>query len=211
MLKDHVDAVWAMALVIGVGSLLSSLTGLGLAPLLGRLAQVPGRMLVPFVIALGFLGVFAAADDMAQVTVMVGFGVVGYLMTRFGYSLPAAMIGFILGKVVENNLYLVSQLQGWGALKRPITDLMVLITLLSLFGPLLKRGLRVLMPRRTGAPGTAALPTPVDGGTPDDDGPDGEERDDDGRDDDGQDGVPATARAAGTSTTSGDSSTGEER
>lgn len=211
MLKDHVDAVWAMALVIGVGSLLSSLTGLGLAPLLGRLAQVPGRMLVPFVIALGFLGVFAAADDMAQVTVMVGFGVVGYLMTRFGYSLPAAMIGFILGKVVENNLYLVSQLQGWGALKRPITDLMVLITLLSLFGPLLKRGMRVLMPRRTGAAGTAALPAPVDGGTPDDDGPDDEERDDDGRDDDGQDGVPATARAAGTSTTSGDSSTGEER
>ncbi len=159
MLKDHVDAVWAMALVIGVGSLLASLTGLGLAPLLAKLARVPGRMLVPFVIALGFLGVFAAADELSQVTVMVAFGVVGYLMTRFGYSLPAAMIGFILGKVVENNLYLVSQLQGWGALRRPVTDVMVAITLLSLFGPLLRRGVRLILPRRA-----AAVPSPVAAG-----------------------------------------------
>jgi putative tricarboxylic transport membrane protein len=178
MLKDHVNAVWAMALVIGVGSLLASLTGLGLAPLLARLAKVPGRTLVPFVVALGFLGVFAAADELAQVTVMVAFGVVGYLMTRFGYSLPAAMIGFILGKVVENNLYLVSQLQGWGALKRPLTDVMVAITVLSLFGPLFKRAFRLLVPRRdplppalrtAGAadgqsdPGAAAAPGRTDG------------------------------------------------
>lgn len=158
MLKDHVNAVWAMALVIGVGSLLASLTGLGLAPFLAKLAKVPGRMLVPFVVALGFLGVFAAADEAAQVTVMVAFGVAGYLMTRFGYSLPAAMIGFILGKVVENNLYLVSQLQGWGSLKRPITDILLAITLLSLFGPLLGRGLRKLAPRAAaaGAAGAAA-------------------------------------------------------
>jgi len=135
-----------------VGSLLASLTGLGLAPLLARLAKVPGRTLVPFVVALGFLGVFAAADELAQVTVMVAFGVVGYLMTRFGYSLPAAMIGFILGKVVENNLYLVSQLQGWGALKRPLTDVMVAITVLSLFGPLFKRAFRLLVPRRDPLP-----------------------------------------------------------
>jgi putative tricarboxylic transport membrane protein len=215
MLKDHVDAVWAMALVIGVGSLLSSLTGLGLAPLLGRLAQVPGRMLVPFVIALGFLGVYAAADDMAQVSVMVGFGVLGYLMTRFGYSLPAAMIGFILGKVVENNLYLVSQLQGWGSLKRPITDLMVLITLLSLFGPLLKKGLRLLAPRRAGTDAPSALPVPPDLPAEADEAheadgavvPDG-----DAPDRNAPDGVPATARAAGTpSGASSNSSTGEER
>jgi putative tricarboxylic transport membrane protein len=218
MLKDHVDAVWAMALVIGVGSLLASLTGLGLAPLLARLAKVPGRMLVPFVIALGFLGVFAAADELAQVTVMAAFGVVGYLMTRFGYSLPAAMIGFILGKVVENNLYLVSQLQGWGALRRPLTDVMVVITLLSLFGPLLRRGARRLVPRRNPAgPG----PTPAlagalhglgadgsapagggasgsgtaGGGTARDDGARHDGADDDGGDDDGADGVAAAPRA----------------
>jgi putative tricarboxylic transport membrane protein len=76
-------------------------------------------------------------------------------MTRFGYSLPAAMIGFILGKVVENNLYLVSQLQGWGALHRPITDLMLAITVLSLFGPVLRRGVRRVL-RRDAAPTPAA-------------------------------------------------------
>jgi putative tricarboxylic transport membrane protein len=164
MLKDHINAVWAMALVIGVGSLLASLAGLGLAPFLARLAKVPGRMLVPFVIALGFLGVFAASDELVQVPVMVAFGIVGYLMTRFGYSLPAAMIGFILGKIVENNLYLVFQLQGWGSLKRPITDILLAITVASLFGPLLRRAARGLFSRRTPAVAPGAGP---------DSGPDG--------------------------------------
>ena len=228
MLKEHVNAVWAMALVIGIGSLLSSLTGLGLAPLLAKLAQVPGRMLVPFVIALGFLGVYAAADAMAQVTVMVAFGIAGYLMTRFGYSLPAAMIGFILGKVVENNLYLVSQLQGWGALKRPITDIMVAITLLSLFGPLLKRGARMLRPGRQaglspavagvgplGDDGTGSGSHGVDeggdssnGSAPDDSRPDADGPDDSGPDTDGSHGVTAASHG---SRTSGPSGTGEER
>jgi putative tricarboxylic transport membrane protein len=157
MLKDHINAVWAMALVIGVGSLLASLAGLGLAPFLARLAKVPGKMLVPFVIALGFLGVFAASDELVQVPVMVAFGIVGYLMTRFGYSLPAAMIGFILGKIVENNLYLVFQLQGWHSLERPITDILLAITVASLFGPLLRRVARGLLSRRT----PAVTPEPV--------------------------------------------------
>jgi putative tricarboxylic transport membrane protein len=225
MLKEHVNAVWAMALVIGIGSLLSSLTGLGLAPLLAKLAQVPGRMLVPFVIALGFLGVYAAADEMAQVTVMVAFGIVGYLMTRFGYSLPAAMIGFILGKVVENNLYLVSQLQGWGALKRPITDVMVAITLMSLFGPLLKRGVRMIAPRRSAGPGASPVAAGVgtlDGGA-DDSGTDAAGSNAEGSDAEGSDSAGSSdgshdsdesggiTAASHSSRTSGSSGTGEER
>ncbi|MGH3635086.1 MAG: tripartite tricarboxylate transporter permease [Mycobacterium sp.] len=139
MLTTHQDAVWSMAFVIAIGGLLASLMGLAMAPGLGRLASMPSRTLVPFVIALGFLGVYAATQEISQ-TIAVGvFGLVGWAMVHYGYSVPAAMIGFLLGKVVENNLYLVRHLQGWHALQRPLTALMVAIILLSLLSPLLKK------------------------------------------------------------------------
>jgi putative tricarboxylic transport membrane protein len=139
MLTTNQDAVWAMAFVIAVSSLLASLMGLGMAPGLGRLATIPSRTLVPFVLALGFLGVYAAAQEISQTIAVLAFGIVGWAMVRYGYSVPAMMIGFLLGKVVENNLYLVRNLQGWHALERPLTALMVAVIVLSLFGPLLRK------------------------------------------------------------------------
>jgi putative tricarboxylic transport membrane protein len=139
MLTDHQDAVWAMAFAIGVASLLASLLGLGMAPGLARLARVPSRTLIPFVLTLGFLGVYAATEEISQTIAVFAFGIVGWAMVRYGYSVPAAMIGFLLGKVVEDNLYLVRNLQGWASLERPLTAIMVLIILLSLFSPLFKK------------------------------------------------------------------------
>lgn len=156
MLTQHQDAVWAMAIVIGISSLLASLMGLGMAPGLARLARVPSRTLVPFVLTLGFLGVYAATQEISQTIAVFAFGVVGWAMVRYGYSVPAAMIGFLLGKVVEDNLYLVRNLQGWASLERPLTALMVAIILLSLFSPLFKK----LRFRRGGAARPTRRPTP---------------------------------------------------
>lgn len=167
MLTDHQNAVWSMAFVIGISSLLASLMGLGMAPGLGRLAGLPSRTLVPFVIALAFLGVYAATQEISQTIAVFVFGIVGWAMVRYGYSVPAAMIGFLLGKVVENNLYLVRNLQGWAALGRPLTALMVAIILLSLFSPLFKKLGRSRLFRRSGrAGGRGAAPAAPD--APDD-------------------------------------------
>ncbi|MCL6593398.1 MAG: tripartite tricarboxylate transporter permease [Alicyclobacillus sp.] len=139
MLTTHLDAVFAMAFCIGIGSLLSSIMGLGMAPMLARISKVPGPILVPFIFALGALGAFAASTDFLQVIAMLGFGIVGWLMQRFHYSIPAAMIGYILGAVAEKNLYLTQQIQGLSMFERPLTDLMVLIILFIMVGPYLKR------------------------------------------------------------------------
>jgi len=158
MLTDHQDAVWSMAFVIAIASLLASLIGLGLVPVLVRLANVPSRTLVPFIFALGFLGVYAATQEISQTIAVFAFGVVGWAMVRYGYSVPAAMIGFLLGKVVENNLYLVRNLQGWHALERPLTALMAAITLLSLFSPLLRKLGRGRLLHRSWRPVQAPTP-----------------------------------------------------
>ncbi len=139
MLKTHLDAVFAMALVIAIGSLLASAMGLAIVPLLARISRVPNTILVPFIFALAALGSYAADESMGQVIAVFGFGIVGLLMKRFNYSIPAAMIGFILGSVAEQNLYLTQQLFGLSMFKRPLVDLMILIILFVVGSPYLQR------------------------------------------------------------------------
>ncbi|MFB5192098.1 tripartite tricarboxylate transporter permease [Alicyclobacillus fastidiosus] len=139
MLKSNLDAVFAMAFVIAIGSLLSSAMGLAIVPLLARISRVRSAILVPFIFALAALGSYAADQSMGQVIAVFGFGIVGLLMKRFNYSVPAAMIGFILGSVAEQNLYLTQQLFGLSMFKRPLTDFMILVILFVVLNPYLKR------------------------------------------------------------------------
>ncbi len=135
LLISHLNLVYAMALVIAIGSLLASLTGLAIAPTLTRVSQVPGPMLVPFIFTLSYLGVYAASLDSGQVIFVAVFGILGLVARRYKYSLPAALIGFILGTVVEKNLYLTVQFQGLRFFYRPLSDLLILLILLLLVGP----------------------------------------------------------------------------
>lgn len=139
MLTDHLNAVFAMAFVIAIGSLLASVMGLGVAPYLAKVSQISSRTLVPFILVLGVLGVYAATKDMGQTAAVFGFGLVGLMMKRFKYSIPAAMVGYILGTVAEQNLYLVQQLQGLSMFERPLTDLMAVLIIVLVGLPYFKR------------------------------------------------------------------------
>jgi len=49
-------------------------------------------------------GTFVATSSVFDVFVMLGFGVVGYLMVKFGFPIPPLLIGFILGPLIEVSL-----------------------------------------------------------------------------------------------------------
>lgn len=135
MLTNHLDNIFTMAFAIAFASLLGSLIGLIMAPMLARALRVPPWTIVPFIIALSFLGADAAAENFVQAYVVMGFGLLGLIMKTYGYSPASAMIGFVLGPIVEKNLYLMVNLQGIGAFSRPLTDLFLAVCLLMVVWP----------------------------------------------------------------------------
>lgn len=129
MLTTHLNLVFWMVWVIAASSLLASALGLAAAPLLARITRVPGRVLMPFVLVLAAIGAYASTGELLQVVVMVLFGVVGLAMKRFGYSLPAVIVGVVLGATAENNLVLTTKIFGWSFVERPLTDLLIVAIL----------------------------------------------------------------------------------
>lgn len=154
MLTEHLNEVFAGAFTIGIASLLGSVLGLLMAPVLARALRVPPYTIVPFIFVLSFLGAAASAYSFAMAVVVLGFGIIGFVMRHFRYSPAAAMIGFVLGPVIEKNLYLTINLQGADALTRPLTDFFALVVLLMVAWPAVKPGQQWLKTRRIASSNT---------------------------------------------------------
>lgn len=73
-------------------------------PLIGlwiRLLRTPQYLLVPMIVVLGVIGSFSLNSNMVDVYIMLGMGIVGYLLRKLDLSLASFLIGFVLGPMIE--------------------------------------------------------------------------------------------------------------
>jgi putative tricarboxylic transport membrane protein len=69
-----------------------------------RVVSVPKSSLFPVVLVLCVIGAYALNNTMSNVYVLLSFGVLGYLMVKFGFPLAPFILGVILGDQIEVNL-----------------------------------------------------------------------------------------------------------
>lgn len=68
-----------------------------------KVLAIPKSFLYPSIMVMCVIGSFASNNVAYDVFFMLLFGVVGFLLDRYGYSLPCFVIGFILGPMIEVN------------------------------------------------------------------------------------------------------------
>lgn len=69
-----------------------------------RMVQVPKSTLFPVVLVLCVVGAYALNNTMANVYVLLAFGLLGYAMVKLGFPLAPFILGVILGDQIEINL-----------------------------------------------------------------------------------------------------------
>jgi putative tricarboxylic transport membrane protein len=95
---DFVAALFAMMLLATALHLIIARAGM---PAFIQTTRIPNPILFPVVLALSVTGVFVTTNSIFDVYVMLGFGVLGYGMKKFGFPVAPLLIGFILGHLVE--------------------------------------------------------------------------------------------------------------
>ncbi len=88
--------------------------------------------LIPVVIILCALGSFAINNRVFDIWVLLLFGIVGYLMKLGSFSLPAFILGVILGPLTEENLRIAITTKPDPFHTRPISGVLLLLTVLSI-------------------------------------------------------------------------------
>jgi len=136
-------------------NLLYLVIGLGAAKLFARISLIPPALLWPTVFVLSVIGAYGANQSMGDVWLMMGFGIVGFLFRRTGFSPAPLIMGLVLGAMVEESLKQSLLIFGdeivSGFAGRPIAMTLLFITALGLLGPLLLRALtRLRQPAAAG-------------------------------------------------------------
>lgn len=136
-IREQKDVVYAIILANFGQAFLLILLGLIFIPLLANIVKVPLRYLTPSVLALAVFGAFGLTGDLTgPITVMV-FGIIGWLFKRFDYSVPAMVVGMLLGGMAEDSLIYSWQISGgqWQyLLERPVGIMIIILLIGSLFG-----------------------------------------------------------------------------
>jgi putative tricarboxylic transport membrane protein len=99
--SEFVAAFFVMMVVATVLHLVVGRLGM---PLFVQTVKVPNQILFPIVMVLSVTGVYVATNSLFDIYVMLGFGLLGYGMARFGFPVAPLLIGFILGPLVEVGL-----------------------------------------------------------------------------------------------------------
>jgi len=136
-IREQTDVVYAIILAnFGQAFLLIAL-GLIFIPLLANVVKVPMNYLVPTVLALAVFGAFGLTGDLSGPKTVLVFSVIGWIFKRFDYSVPAAVIGILLGGMAEDSIVYTYQISGgqWSyLLERPVTIIILGLLAVSLFG-----------------------------------------------------------------------------
>lgn len=98
--------------------------GIFLTPLFVSVLKIRKRYLIPLVLLLSAVGVFALQSSTFDLWVMLGFGVLGYVLRTYDYPLAPIVIGLVLGPIAEASYrrsLLISDNGHWIFVERPIS------------------------------------------------------------------------------------------
>ena len=125
-----------------------------MTPVFVSVLKLRKQYLIPSVLLLSMIGVYAIQSSVFDLWLAFLFGVVGYVLRKFDYPLSPIVIGVILGPIAEGNLrrsLLLSQ-DGLSIFaERPIAMTILILDVLVILWAILPRHVRArLWPTRQG-------------------------------------------------------------
>ncbi len=140
MFTTNATLVWAVIASMFIGNLILLLMNLPLAGLFARLLQIRYSWIYPPILAICVTGALSRANNVGDAWLMLGFGVLGWLMKRYDWSAAPMILGLVLGPIFENSLRQSLTLShGSSAIfvSRPIAAVLLALAVLAVAAPLL--------------------------------------------------------------------------
>jgi putative tricarboxylic transport membrane protein len=141
LFSTHPDFVWGLIASMYIGNVMLVILNMPLIGIWVRLLKVPYSVLMPMIITISAVGVYATDNNIFDMWIMFFFGVIGYLMRKMDYPPAPMVLALVLGPMVEMSLR-QSLTISHGSIAifftRPISGVLTVIALLSLFAPLFR-------------------------------------------------------------------------
>jgi putative tricarboxylic transport membrane protein len=104
LMTSSPDVFWGLVASMYIGNVFLVLLNLPLIGLWVQLLKIPYRILLPLILLFCLIGAYSLNSSTFDVSVMIFFGGVGYLMRKFRYESAPLILAFIMGPILEQNL-----------------------------------------------------------------------------------------------------------
>lgn len=137
-------SIWVYAIMGGlfVINIFMLLQGSLFIKLFVNVTRIPENLLLPCIVVMCVMGGFAISNSMWEVTVLIAFAFIGYLMKKFEIPVIPFTIALVLGNLCETNMrrsLMVSYGDPSIFFTRPISCSILIVSALLLVYPSLKR------------------------------------------------------------------------
>jgi putative tricarboxylic transport membrane protein len=145
------EIIYAMFASLFVGIVGMCIIGYFAAKLMVRVLDLPEAIVSAYVVMCCFLGAYASRNNVTDLWLLAGFGVVGYLFERLRFPITPLVLGVILGPLAETSFMttMVSFNNDWTVFfTRPISGVLMAMACVALVYPLLRHRLQQRKLRR---------------------------------------------------------------
>jgi len=147
------DVFWGVIASMYIGNIMLIILNVPMIGLFVQLLRVPYGILSPLIIMFIMLGAYALKSSVGDLVATILFGLMGYLMKRFGIEPAPLILAFVLGPMLENNLSKALIMSHTGSplffFSRPISATLISLAILVLLYPLVRWGWRLVAGRGT--------------------------------------------------------------
>ena len=138
------DITYAVILGFLAANILMGLVGWAVGRYVVKVSKVPLPLLLPAITVLSVLGSYATNKNMIDVYVAVVFGIIGYLMRKYGIPPAPVVLALILGPMADKHLYqMLRMMKDESVLgymfSRPLSVLFMILIVGAVFAPVLSK------------------------------------------------------------------------
>jgi putative tricarboxylic transport membrane protein len=140
LIPKHPDLFWGTVVSMYLGNAMLLALNLPLIGMWVKVLKIPYPILFPFILLFCLVGVFSLNFSQVEVTLMIFFGVFGYLGRKFQFELAPLVLALVIGPMMENYLRLsliISRGNPGIFLKHPISAAFIVIAAFLLISPII--------------------------------------------------------------------------
>lgn len=104
LFEQQPDIVWGLIASLFIANVMLLILNIPMIGLFTRILAVPTWALAPVIAIITGIGVYAVHATTFDLFLMVGIGILGYIMRKMDFPLSPVLLGFILGGLMEQNL-----------------------------------------------------------------------------------------------------------
>lgn len=145
LMIDNPQIFWSVIISMYLGNLVLLILNLPLIPYIAKVLTIPRTYLIPFILFFTLMGSYIGQNNATELLILIAFGVFATLLRFANYPLAPLLIGFILGRMLEDNFARSMQLyDGIGFIwERPMALSLLVFAFMLVLYPNLKRLRRV--------------------------------------------------------------------